>query len=198
MLGHALGEPHGHDCGHHRVRGQHIRITEQHVRTILLALVPKVLQVERRHPLGGLAGRAQRDDVDEFVGNHVAQPVRTAAQIKVVVQGSGPDLDGIVVVEGRAVGVVVVVLQQDAHPAPGLIFVEFRHRTVRVLGNPGGPRRRPFQTLVVEDTEVLGLQHLPVQFRVVLGLGRGDLDREEEQENAAHRLTAILTIATAR
>ena len=147
-----------------------------------------------------LRAAPREDDVHELVGDDVCQPVAGAAQVEVVIEGSGPDLDGVVIEEGGAVGVVVVVLEDDAHPAAGAVAVEFGHRTVRGLGDLGGSLGSQSQAVVVENLEVGGLQDLPLQLRVVLCPG-GSLPEQQDEEGRGrlpHRATAMRTMTWPR
>jgi hypothetical protein len=135
--------------------------------------------------------------MDELVGDDIAEPVRGAAQFVVVIEGRRPDLDGIEKEHGGAVGVVVVILEDDADTAARFVVVELGNRTVCSFGDLCGSGGRLVETLMIEDAEMLGVQNTPFELGVILGQGRNAEDGEEYEGAATHRLTAILTTALA-
>ena len=161
VLGRALGQPHGHHRTHHWIGSHRIWVADANVLAVFLPLVAKVLQVERGDALDAFVRRTERNDVGKFVGYYVAKPVRAAAQVKVVVQRRGPNLNGVLIEKSRAIGVVVVVLEHNSHPPVGRVPIQLGKGRVRGFGNARRPRRSPGQPLVVEHSEVLGLHHLP-------------------------------------
>ena len=98
----------------------------------------------------------------KFVGDDVAQPVAGAAQFVVVVEGSSPDFYRVVIKKSRTVGVVVIVLEHDAHFFARLVTVEFGNRPVGFLGDLRRALRRILQTLVIHHAKVIALDNLPL------------------------------------
>ena len=200
VLGHPLGEPHREDRGRQGIRHHQVGKPGQDIGAVALALVAEMLEIQRRCALPCLARRPEGDDVHELVGDDVGQPVAGAAQVEVVIERGGPYLDRVVIEEGGPVGVVVVILEDDAHPAAGAVAVELGHRTVRRLGDLGGSLGSPAQPVVVEDLEVGGLQDLPLKLGVVLRLGSSlpEEQYEEGRRRRLHRATAMRTMTWPR
>ena len=98
----------------------------------------------------------------EFVGDDIAQPVASAAQFVVVVEGSSPDFDHVVIKKSGAVGVVVIVFEHDAHFFARLVAVEFGNRPIGFLGDLRRALRRILQTLVIHHAKMIALDNLPL------------------------------------
>ena len=181
ILGRAFGEPgrdHGEGDG---IGDEHVGVAGEYIVATAFALVSEHVQIHGGQPAGAFAGGLQRDDVCELVGDHVLQPVCGAAQF--VVKTGGPDLYRIVVVVGCAVGIVLGVLDDQADLFVRLEAIEAGYRTVdrfRCVGRPPGARCQP---LVVIDFEVLCLQDLPDQFRMVGVKRLRTGGRHREQQN---------------
>ena len=71
------------------------------------------------------------------------------------------DLNCVLIKKSCAIGVVVVVLEHDPHAPVRSVPIQLGNGRVRGFGNARRPRRCPFQPLVVENAEVLGLHYLP-------------------------------------
>ena len=110
ILGDPFGKPYRHRDPGDRIRDQHIGKAAHHILAALL-LIAEYLEPPRRHLAPELQGFLQGDDVDIFVGDHIAQPVVGAAQH--VIEILRPDLNLVVEKIGRAVGVILGILDNE-------------------------------------------------------------------------------------
>ena len=107
----------------------------------------------------------QRNDVGEFVRDHILQPVGVPAQFEI--QVGRPDFHGVVIVKGHAIGIVVGVLQDQPYFFVGSEIVERRDRAVHGFGGRRGATGKVGEALMVVYLEVGGLQDLPAQLGMV-------------------------------
>ena len=165
VLGGTFGEPWRYDGEGDGVRCKDIRITRENIVAPLFVLVAQIVEVNGRQAPWTLAGRLQGDDVGEFMGDHVPEPVGVAAQFEI--QVGCPDFHGVVVIEGRAIGVVVGVLYNQADFFVRCELVKLRNRSVHGFGGRCGATGKVGEALMVVYFEVRGLQDLPAQFGMV-------------------------------
>ncbi|MCZ7584790.1 MAG: hypothetical protein M5R36_16470 [Deltaproteobacteria bacterium] len=118
------------------------------------------------HILAHLSGGLDRNDVREFVREHVGQPVGPAAQG--IVEVGGPQGDAVHGGEGPTVGVIFGVEEDHFELGAALrVVVELGVVVVDVLGDLEEVARRHFHFGIVVNDKVLGFDVFPVDFGVV-------------------------------
>ncbi len=202
-----FGKPNGNDKTGERIGSDDVRITVEDIGPPF-RFVSKPLEVDGGKTPSKLHRCLDLDDMRELMRDDVPEPVVRPPEFEI--HARGIDLDLVVEEIRGAVGDIVVILDDEADFLRRLVIVERRHRLVHILCNLCDDACRPLGPVVVVDVEVLGLDRLPLQLRVVKILLRrsgecgtaGDHDRphtgaQRSQEDSPHLTTATLMMATA-
>ena len=142
-----------------------VGVAVQHVRPFHV-LVSQILKIQERQSAARLHRRLHLHDVREFVRNHVPQPVVIAAQRGI--EGRRPYLDLVVEEPGRAVGIILEILEHERHLALGLELIQRRDRAIHFFRDAGDDAGRaaasPVLPVVMENhLEMLGFYRIPVE-----------------------------------
>ena len=164
VLRHAFCKPAWNDETRNRIRHNDVRISVKNV-LAPLGLVAEPLEINPRNVAAEFHRRLDLDDVRELVCDNITEPIVSAAKIKV--ERRSPEFDLVVVKIGGAVGVVVVIFEDDTDLLVRLMMVERGHRAVNIFSNFCNDSRASFFTVVVVDKKMGCLDGEPIQLGVV-------------------------------
>ncbi|OPZ80419.1 MAG: hypothetical protein BWY77_01084 [bacterium ADurb.Bin431] len=170
-LGHPLRHPHRHRGHGHRIRGDDVGITIEHI-VALLRLIAEGLQVKGGDFARQLARGPEGDHVGKLVGDDIAQPIVGAAQNEGHLRR--PDLHLVVIIVGGAVGVVVVILDDEMDGAVRTVVIETGNGFVDLFRHLGDDAGGAFGPLMKMDLKMVSPEGVPIQFgmvdRLLLGM----------------------------
>ncbi len=179
VLRDAFGKPAGDHERRNRIGDDNVGVSVQDIRASL-RLVAQPLEVNRGEPPTQLHRGLDLDDVRELVGHDIMQPGMRASQFEI--EGRSPELDLVIVEIRSAVGVVIVIADDEADLLIRLVLVHLRDRSVDPLRYRSDLPRGPLGPVMEVNEEMRRFNGLPreVGARIVIIL-RGKPTRQKNE-----------------